>query len=310
MEQDFELEYLAETSQMDDLGYVNDLVKGEQWLLSVNVRSVVAKEFKLKEVLSTHKPAIVALQEVWQANNVHLSFDQYNFEYETRTKRRGGGVGLLIDSSITYTKRRDLSMISDDLEVIGVDTKHYTILSIYIPPNANIGKSIMDLEYLCSLCTQNSLFICGDFNVDFSKHTSKTTSFNDFFLSLQLVPLINKPTRRTNTSSTQIDNIVTNCKIKMKSGILLCDVSDHLGPFVSLSKTKSKKGENPCIYQRNISPRNVEKLRKMMQNIHWKITNSDPATLFSDFFLQLTKALKYSCPVKIVHLSNLSKIPG
>lgn len=101
-------ESLVEPFIADDLGYCDELVEGEQWLVSVNILSILTNRFKLEEMLLKQKPKIVALQEVWQVNNVHLSFENFYLEVMTRTSRRGGGVGILIHNAYSDKERKDL----------------------------------------------------------------------------------------------------------------------------------------------------------------------------------------------------------
>lgn len=114
---------LSETSVLDDVGYCDGLVGGEKLLVSLNVRSIIANKFKLEDSILKHQPKIVALQEVWQADNVNLRFENYHFEFETRVGRRGGGVGLLVHKSLLYSKRKDLSFVSNDIEMIAIETE-------------------------------------------------------------------------------------------------------------------------------------------------------------------------------------------
>ena len=51
-------------------------------------------------------------------------------------------------------------------------------------------------------------------------------------------PVILRPTRITNNSCTLIDNIFFNNPLITNSGLIICDISDHLPIFVSLSFDK------------------------------------------------------------------------
>ena len=72
--------------------------------------------------------------------------------------------------------------------------------------------------------------MCGDFNIDLLKHEThnNTKHFLDTMYSLGLYPLIDKPTRITDNSTTLIDNIFTNeLRFNLTSGIMYNDISDH-----------------------------------------------------------------------------------
>ena len=62
--------------------------------------------------------------------------------------------------------------------------------------------------------------------------------------SLDLLPVITKPTRITNHTVTLTDHIYTNNVNRLTSGIVAVDISDHLPVFVwltHLSKSKIDK---------------------------------------------------------------------
>ena len=83
--------------------------------------------------------------------------------------------------------------------------------------------------------TGEFLYILGDFHIDLLKYDTCNFS-KDFLLSLQscyLFPIIDKPTRAYNNSTTLIDNIFTN-NIEygsVCSGNIISDISDHHSQF-------------------------------------------------------------------------------
>ena len=74
----------------------------------------------------------------------------------------------------------------------------------------------------------------------------KTKELVNIMFSLSLHPLIVKPSRITKDAATLIDNIFTNVTdVKIVSGLLVTDVSDHLLVFVVLKMNKRfKAGAN------------------------------------------------------------------
>ena len=76
--------------------------------------------------------------------------------------------------------------------------------------------------------------MCGDFNIYLLKHEThnNTNQFLDTMQRLGLYPIIDKPTRITDSSTTLIDNIFTNeLSVNITSGIMFNDISDHLSIF-------------------------------------------------------------------------------
>ncbi len=84
-------------------------------------------------------------------------------------------------------------------------------------------------------------YIMGDMNIDrlkFNDH-GKTGEYIDNIFSHGFMPLILKPTRITPHSKTLIDHIYTNqVDTNIISGIVVCDIADHLGIFAAVKRKK------------------------------------------------------------------------
>ena len=81
---------------------------------------------------------------------------------------------------------------------------------------------------------KHEVFILGDMNGDFLKYSTHadTEEYLDMLYLDNFIPIITKPTRITEHSSTLIDHIYTNASTQnIVSGIALVDISDHLPTF-------------------------------------------------------------------------------
>ena len=88
---------------------------------------------------------------------------------------------------------------------------------------------------MARLALRNSeLLLCDDFNIDlFSVDAHPPTADIVYRLyTLSLSPLITKPTRVTNHSTTLIDNIFSENSLNYRAGILSNDISDHFSIFL------------------------------------------------------------------------------
>ena len=99
----------------------------------------------------------------------------------------------------------------------------------------------MTLERLGS--TNKPIYVMGDFNIDLLK--SETCDFShNFLLSMQsysFSPVIDKPTRVHNNSATLIDNILVNrIDVKLSSGNIVSDISDHYSQFCIIHSSSLK----------------------------------------------------------------------
>ena len=79
---------------------------------------------------------------------------------------------------------------------------------------------------------KNNAIITGDFNYNLFnvKHHEETETFYSEMITNSYKPLITKPTRVTDNSSTLIDHIWTNDMSydKIESKVLITDITDHL----------------------------------------------------------------------------------
>ena len=140
------------------------------------------------------------------------------------------------------------------------------------------------------------LYLCGDFNIDLIKNDITTNNFQNTLLSMDLIPLINKPTRITINSSTLIDNIFTNNPNKpIVHGIPNSDVSDHL-PVFTTYKTNKTKLKNEYIEYRDTSIENIKKLSDNLSNFNFDYAESNSS--YSTYINILTNLYNKYCPIK------------
>ena len=118
-------------------------------------------------------------------------------------------------------------------EIICNKSPNIIVGCIYKHPSGNISDFTLELENIIKKLNENKydVYIMGDINIDFMKYCShsKTEDYLDMLYSYNFIPLITKPTRITDHTSTLIDHIYTNAPIQnMLSEIALAELSDHL----------------------------------------------------------------------------------
>ena len=83
---------------------------------------------------------------------------------------------------------------------------------------------------------------------------ANTKQFLDIMYSLGLYPLIDKPTRITDSSTTLIDNIFTNeLRFNLTSGIMFNDIIDHLPIFALCEYNISRYNVKEFQFIRNMN---------------------------------------------------------
>lgn len=188
----------------------------------INVRSL-SKNF---EGLSTcldnlnYTFNVIGLTETWLTDNTAGNYlEDYKHIFRCREGRGGGGVSLLINSSLHYKERCDFEKFFDSSsEVVAVEIKLAIIVCIYRLPNCDLSAFITDISNALDIISneRENCYIMGDFNINIenSQGNMLIKEFTDTMYSYSFNPMISVPTRVTNTSATHIDNIFTNVYTK------------------------------------------------------------------------------------------------
>ena len=168
------------------------------------------------------------------------------------TMRKGGG-GVAIFSKInfygkvitngSYSTSNIIDCLSIELEL---KKKKITVCCIYRPPNRNISEFTAQIELLLQKYRNKTVFFVGDMNINILNYSSHndTNDFLNLMYSRGYYPLITKPTRLTRKTASLIDNIFTNeLQYATKSGVFICDVSDHLPIFQICSYDDGSENE-------------------------------------------------------------------
>ncbi|KAK2181419.1 hypothetical protein NP493_399g00014 [Ridgeia piscesae] len=148
------------------------------------------------------------------------------------------------------------------------------------------------------------MYICGDFNIDILKHNTHnyTRTFLDYTYSFGLYPLITKPSRITDITSTLINNIFTNeLQFQVNSSLLITDISDHLPVFAICGNQFVCRCATPSQY-RIINTSTTDKLTAELNQRTWpNVTGTLYVNLsYNNFVCEFQDLLVTHCPVKRV----------
>ena len=294
-------------------------------LLHSNIRSAAKNLDKLDNYLNVlnTKFSVIGLSETWFSDSTASLYDIQGYEKidNYRKEKRGGGVSLLINDCLDYSRRKDLDVVTDDVESIFIEIekkevssdKHLIIGVIYRPPNTNLDNFLGYLEPLLEKIKNENkhCYLLGDFNLNLlniDKHT-KTGEFVDLMFSYHLVPLIDKPTRVRETSATLIDNIFTNnITVESSQGLFYTDLTDHFPVFYccpSLSIESSPKYITKRVYSEN----NINKFVNLIQACNWNAVTdlNDPQLAYDLFHDTFHNAYELSFPMKTFKLNYRNK---
>ena len=225
------------------------------------------------------KPHLIAINETCLKENEEGPFnniDGYKFISNSRSVNIHGGVALYIQDNIKFTIRHDLKIMDEKIyESLFVDLKFnrrpVTVGTIYRVPDDRIANNNKFLHHLNNALRilhskQTRCFLMGDMNFDLLDLDSQAEDlFKDEMFAYSFYPIINHPTRITDTSGTCIDHVWTNITDRpITSGIITDKIADHL-PVFQLSDLGeiSKKDHNHA----SLNPRDLIKLEEALSKI-------------------------------------------
>ena len=149
----------------------------------------------------------------------NIDLNGYKQPFTTETNSGKGGVLLYIKEKYESFERNDLKIRDDDYEGVWAEitnekSKNIVCGCIYRHPSANSSTFNVYIRKCLSILQKEDkeVYISGDFNIDLLKYNSNNyyKEFYDLMTSYVFLPLINDPTRVTETTATIIDNIYTN----------------------------------------------------------------------------------------------------
>ncbi|VEN38131.1 unnamed protein product [Callosobruchus maculatus] len=172
-----------------------------------------------------------------------------------------GGVAIWVKQCIS-SKAIDLSRfcLEKDFEIcavkFSVKCKAYIVITCYRSPSGDKKIFLTKIiDVLDSLYRPNiQLILCGDINMDALRSDSGFNVLCNELAPFGLLPVVNKPTRVTSTSSTSLDHIFVNnmnCSIRISNNTL----SDHKTVMIEfISESNDYSPVSKC---RNFSEINI-----------------------------------------------------
>ena len=262
-------------------------------IFHLNIRSLNSKQMELCifiDLLETDFDILI-LSEIWSHNVefYHNIFDGYSFYYDLPKNSSVGGLGMYIKNQLTSKARPDLCLKSrSDLKVenlwfeVKKNKSKFIIGGLYRHPNHCINKFSEALELSLNKIAKNKTpcFIAGDINIDFLQveRNKNVEKYLNNLLVHNFLPTLLLPTRITTTSATVIDHIYyyqghnSTKELRLSSGNLFSDLSDHLPNFVLLTSVANRVNlkDRPLI--RLFTDSNKQKFRDCLSGIDWQNT--------------------------------------
>ena len=292
-------------------------------ILQINCRSLAKKFDHLKLLLQNFKnaPTIISLAETWchNSNEAFYSLPGYNLATVSRLTKRGGGVGVYVLDSWSLSVRKEYSNTKHKmyeclvLELSKAGVQNILLASIYRPPGLKVSLFMEEFSTLLQELTDKSnkyVIVSGDFNIDMLSSTNReSVSFMNLMLSSGVYPMVDKPTRITDHSSTLIDYIfISGVESNNFSKIIHDDLSDHLPVIAFIQIANSKCIRRTFFYshvkpKRNFNAINTSNFSKLLSqhswdNIYSKINNNEnPNEIFDLFHTDLLFVFNCAFPM-------------
>lgn len=293
-------------------------------LIHLNIRSM-CKNFENFSVFTKRISGFTAIgvSETWFPSEFDTSLyliPGYNLVSNNRRDKRGGGVALYIPSVMDYQICHELTIMNDVLETIFVDVfipgKRNVVLGVvYRPPQSNLNLFIDEVHNILSnpLLNNKTIFLMGDYNLNLltCDGNSCIDDFLNLLVSFSLMPLITKPTRVSENSSTLIDNIFTNLQPFPDAGIIISDLSDHFPIYAKMPLSKPSFITRQNKHARRSNPENIAKLKEALIATDWSdvLLDQNVDSSFENFFRKFILLYDENIPICKRDSGNHRKIP-
>ncbi|XP_065654829.1 uncharacterized protein LOC136081442 [Hydra vulgaris] len=295
-------------------------------ILSINIRSMNKnfEAFKHFYYSINYLFDVKCISETWEDAKMPLSenslynLSSYKIISQPRVGSTGGGVAIYILDKFVFKAKKTFCKANKHIETLCIEIlnktgKPFLISSLYRPP---CGKQINFQNSLRAIISQMSIqnkhiFFAGDLNLDAMCYEKflNTKNFFNLLLEFNIISTIFKPTRITKTTSSSIDNILTNNFLDtyFESGIFISDFSDHF-PIYHIAHGVSCNDGNKKVFvtKRNLCIKSLDKLKKKLYEERWEdvYSSADPNSAFDNFLNTFQNVYDNVCPKLTTEIKN------
>ena len=292
-------------------------------IFHLNIRSLRKNIEDFKILVSEMQSSIklFCLTETWLKDNEVIENSNYRIEgynavHLERKNKLGGGVLIYIKDDINYKIRSDLTKTDKEvefltIEIINDSSKNFLVTCCYRPPEGKISNLVNQVEKVHKAANSKPIIIAGDYNLNCLDYDSKTNikEFYDQIMEFRMIPIINKPTRVTDTSFTLIDNFLTTVffNTSLKKGIVKLSLSDHFPIVMSFDIPKSKERNRKVeVELRDINDVNKQNFFNDLMKTNWidLVKELDPDKKYEFFIKTYSNLFDIHFPLKTVKIKK------
>ncbi|XP_077995944.1 uncharacterized protein LOC144449300 [Glandiceps talaboti] len=239
----------------------------------------------------------------------------YSFVVNCRDQGKGGGVGMYIHESLSYTVLSNVTITNAETLWIEVELENrfFLVGAVYKPPHSNVDDFVESLENYISESERkySGCVIIGDFNIDVSKETNPSArKLIDTLACFHFKQTISTPTRKTQNSSSTIDHLYTNIADRsISSGTITADISDHFPIFIFFNSVKTPPTTGVTTLIRDYSKFNGQAFRDELNAETWeKVLQCKDVNLALQHFVDRFKdIIAKHAPLKCIRTSKKKK---
>ena len=245
-------------------------------------------------------------------NDKTVGIENYQSIHRCRSNKSGGGVSLLVHDSVRVNKICQ-TPFDTDFESVSVEilykNKLFLMSEFYRPPNGDNRQFMLHFSELLKLTKRfHNCYLLSDQNYDLLKYSMHkcTNDFVNMIFDMEFVPIINKPTHITHSSSSLIDNIYVKSHPmhNFNSYILIDGMSDHFPCLVThVIAEKGLRELDTVIEKRKLSEEAIQKINEFLLFYDWCLMNTLDVDQSYEFLISaVTAGLDKFAPKKLIRL--------
>ena len=226
-----------------------------------NVQSMINKTPKIMEHLQDHDPSIVFISETWlksDTSDVTALLKTYGYKLihnrrKNRDKETGGGVGVLLKSSMKHKHMNFKSYSSFEMTVVKMFRsrgKPLLLICIYRLLFVSVTVFLEEIVKLLELLASSAVdvLLAGDINLHMDENEHYSSRFKEIMDSFNLIQHIDFPTHKHGHT---LDIVATFDGDLDASAFVSCqnDVSDHFLVNFQLKFFPEMKKEKEISYR-------------------------------------------------------------
>ena len=285
-------------------------------VLGYNIRSFNAN-FDSFSCLMNHEnlPEVLVLSETWFYARTTVGIPNYVSHHTVRENGHSGGVSVFIGQKFHSEQLLEYSFCTENIEICTVKFsaygETYYIIGVYRPiTTGSIENFQLAIESVFDRLNTNgkNCFVVGDMNINLlNEDDIQVLSFKSFMHTCHFIPVISNPTRFSPISNhaSLLDHIWINKPTFYISGIINCDITDHLPTFIFIPAARKLNDSHKIkITFRLTNDENKLKFFQCIDNYDWNmIRDSDPDVFMSGFITELNKMYCSNFPLKTKFVS-------